>query len=53
MKDKHLLILDFVSEGRLSVDEAVVLIEAISEAPAREVWLIPYPHDWVEDICLN
>ena len=53
MEDKRLLILDFVSEGRLSVDEAVVLIEAIADVPEHEIWLVPYPVRPAGEICLN
>ena len=52
MEDKRLLILDFVSEGRLSVDEAVVLIEAMDESPEHEIWVVPYPIE-AADRCLN
>ena len=53
MQDKHLLLLDYVSEGRLSVDEAVTLIEAMDERPPQEIWLVPFPADAAEKICLN
>ena len=53
MEDKYLLILDFVSEGRLSVEEAVVLIEAIADTPEQEIWVVPYPVRPAESICLN
>jgi hypothetical protein len=53
MEIGSLLILDFVSQGRLSVDEAVALIEALAEEDAPEVWLVPLPAEFAPEPCLN
>ena len=41
MDEGNLLILEFVSQGRLSVDDAVALIEALADDAAPEVWVVP------------
>ncbi|HUF40123.1 MAG TPA: hypothetical protein VMN57_16485 [Anaerolineales bacterium] len=53
MENSKLLILEYVSRGRLSVDEAVALIETLGEDPAPEVWVVPLQAEPVFDICPN
>ena len=53
MEDGNLMILDFVSQGRLSVDDAVALIEALAAEEAPEVWIVPLPAEPALEICLN
>jgi hypothetical protein len=53
MEDGKLLILDYISQGRLSVDDAVALIEALSEDPAPEVFVLPLPLEPALVGCLN
>jgi hypothetical protein len=53
MEDGNLIILEYVSQGRLSVDDAVALIEALAEDPAPEVWVLPLPPEPALGGCLN
>lgn len=54
MLDGNLLILEYVSQGRISVDDAVALLEALADGDeAPEVWLVPLPAEPIFEVCLN
>ncbi len=53
MENEHLMILDLVGKGRISVVEAVELIEAIDEAPVAEDWFCLCAEDLSIEVNLN
>ena len=54
MEDGNLMILEYISQGRLSVDDAVALIEALAEKDeGPEVFVLPLPSEPMLASCLN
>lgn len=53
LEEGTLLILEYVSQGRLTVDDAVALFEALALEEAPEVWVVPMPAQAAYEVCLN